>query len=93
MPYRAEPTKFAKEAPMNRLIADWLWRMALLGALCWIGWELHGFREDMNEPADGQTTALTEPDVLKDSLDSIHDEIDDLKQKVDAILIAIARSR
>jgi hypothetical protein len=76
---------------MKRLIADWIWRIALLCALCWIGWELHGFHDDMMQPADEQTTTSTEPDV--DSLDSIHDDIDDLKQKVDAILIAIARSR
>jgi hypothetical protein len=73
---------------MNRLIADWLWRMALLGALCWIGWELHGFREDMMEPADAQTTASTEPDVVMDSLDALHDDIDELKQKVEAIFAA-----
>jgi len=78
---------------MKRSIADGLWRITLLAALCWIGWELYGFREDMTQPADAQTTALTEPDVLKDSLDSIHDDIEDLKQRVDAILIAIARSR
>jgi hypothetical protein len=78
---------------MKRLIADWIWRLALLGALCWIGWELHGLREDMTEPADEQTTASAEPDVVRDSLDAIHDDIEELKQKVDAILVAMARSR
>ena len=78
---------------MKRLIADWLWRMALLGALCWIGWELHGFREDMTESTDEQTTASNEPDVFRDSLDALHDDIEDLKQRVDAILVALARSR
>jgi hypothetical protein len=78
---------------MQQLIADWRWRMALLCALCWIGWELHCFHDDMMQPVDEQTTTSTEPDVLKDRLDSIHDDIDDLKQKVDAILIAITRSR
>jgi hypothetical protein len=75
------------------LIADWLWRMALLGALCWIGSQLHEFREDMNEPVGEQTTASIEPDVLKDSLAALHDDIEDLKQKVDAILLAMIRSR
>ena len=28
--------------------------------LCWIGWELHGFREDMKEAIDDQTTAANE---------------------------------
>jgi len=78
---------------MKRLIADWLWRIALLSALCWIGWELHGFREDMMEPIDEQTTASTEPDVVRDSLDALHDDIEDLKQRIDAILVAVAHSR
>jgi hypothetical protein len=78
---------------MKRLIADWLWRVALLGSLCWIGWELRGFREDMMEPLDERTTTSIEPDVVQDGLDMLHDDIDGLKQKVDAILIAIVRSR
>jgi hypothetical protein len=75
------------------MIADWLWRIALLCALCWIGWELHGFRRDMMEPTDEQTTATAEPDVVQNSLDTIHDDVEELKQKVDAILVAIARGR
>ncbi len=78
---------------MKRMIADWLWRMALLGALCWIGWELHGFREDMMQPVDEQTTASSEPDVIQGSLDAIQDDIEDLKHRVDAILVAMARLR
>lgn len=78
---------------MKRIIAEWIWRIALLAALCWIGWELHGFREDMMEPADAQLTASAEPDVVQDSLDALHDDIEDLKHRVDAILLALARSR
>ena len=78
---------------MKQLIADWLWRVALLGALGWVGWELHGFREDMMEPIDEQTAAATKPDVVQDSLKAIQDDIEDLKQKVDVILVAVARSR
>jgi hypothetical protein len=78
---------------MKRIVADWLWRLALLSALCCIGWELHGFREDMMQPADEQTTASTEPDVVRDSLDTIHDDLEALKQKMDAILVAMAHPR
>ena len=67
--------------------------MALLGALGWIGWELHCFRADMMAPVDEQTTASTEPDVVQDSLDALHDDFEDLMQKVDAILVGLARSR
>jgi hypothetical protein len=75
------------------MIADWLWRLALLAALCWIGWEVHGLREDMLEPVDAQTTASTEPDVVRDILDALHDDIEDLKQRVDVILFAVAHAR
>ena len=78
---------------MKRLIADWVWRVALLGVLCWIGWELHGFRDDMLQPSDEQTTASAEPDVVRDGLDAIQDDIEDLKQRVDAVLVAVSRLR
>jgi hypothetical protein len=39
---------------MKRAIAEWLWRLAILAALCWIGWELDQIHEDMFEPADEQ---------------------------------------
>jgi hypothetical protein len=78
---------------MKRLIADWVWRLALLGALCWIGWELQRFHDDMMEPADAPITASAEPDAMQDSLSALRDDIDSLTQKVDAILVAIARTR
>jgi len=78
---------------MTRWIADWLWRLALLGALCWIGWELHRFHDDMMQPADEQSAVSAEPDVAQDRLEAIRDDIEALTQKVDAILIAMARTR
>jgi hypothetical protein len=86
-------TQFATEVHLRRLIADWLWRIALLGALCWIGWELHGFREDMLQPVDENTTASDEPDAVQESLDALHDDIEDLKQKLDLLLVAVVHSR
>jgi hypothetical protein len=35
----------------------------------------------------------TEPDVVQDSLDAPHDDIEDLKQKVDAIRVAVIHTR
>jgi len=52
---------------------------------------LHGFREDMMEPVDAQTAASAEPDVVQDSLDALHDDIEDLKQKV-AVVVAVSMS-
>jgi hypothetical protein len=36
---------------------------------------------------------LTEPDVVKGSLDALHDDIEESRQRVDAILVGLARSR
>jgi hypothetical protein len=74
---------------MNRLIADWLWRMALLGALCWIGWELHGLREAMVQPVDDQATTAAAPDDVQNSLDDLRDGVATLNAKVDAMMMAM----
>ena len=74
---------------MNRLIADWLWRMALLGALCWIGWELHGLREDMVQPVEDQATTAAAPDEVQNSLDDLRDGVATLNAKVDAMMMAM----
>jgi hypothetical protein len=75
-------------------IAEWFWRLALLGALGWIGWELHRFHEDMlNPPADDQGTAAAAPDDVQTTLDDIRDDLAGLTQKVDAILVVMARSK
>jgi hypothetical protein len=78
---------------MKRLIAEWLWRMALLGLLGWIGWELHGVRADMNQPTDEQTAAATGPDEVQDRLEAIRDDLEVLNQKVDAIMVVMARAK
>jgi hypothetical protein len=78
---------------MKNLIADWLWRVALLGALVWIGWELHLLRQDMNAPADDAVTAAAAPDETQASLDEIRDDLAGLTQKVDAILVVMTRAR
>jgi hypothetical protein len=78
---------------MNRLIADWLWRMALLGALCWIGWELHGLREDMVQPVDDQATTAAAPDDVQNSLDDLRDGVATLNAKVDAMMMAMMQLR
>lgn len=80
-------------AVVRRWAADWLWRMAVLGALGWIGWELHALRLDVNQPLDEPTTTATAPDDTQDTLDAIRDDLESLTQKVDAILVVMARSR
>lgn len=78
---------------MKQLIADWLWRTALLAALGWIGWELHGFREDMTQPVDDQSTAAVAPDDVQNSLDGLRDDLATLHAKVDAMMMAMMQWR
>ena len=77
---------------MKQLIAEWLWRAALLVALGWIGWELMLLHDDLNQPA-GDTTVTTAADDTQESLDELHDELGVLTRKVDAILVVMARSK
>ena len=73
---------------MKRLIAEWLWRAAIVCALGWIGWEMRQIRAQMQPPDDEATTAAA-PDDLQDSLDELSDGIATLNEKVDAIMVAM----
>ena len=74
---------------VKRLIAEWLWRAALICALGWIGWELHEMRLEMQRPAEDQITAEAEPDPLQESLDALRDDVATLNEKVDAMIVAM----
>lgn len=79
---------------MKRLIAEWLWRAAIVSALAWIGWELHQLRLDLQPPADDEVTAeAAAPDELQDRIDDIDDQLAALHAKVDAIMVAMAQLR
>jgi hypothetical protein len=78
---------------MNSAIAEWLWRAVLICALGWIGWELHVFHEEMVQPLDDQGAVTASPDMLQSSLDDIHEELAGLSEKVDALMVAMARSK
>jgi hypothetical protein len=77
---------------VKRLIAEWLWRAALLAALGWIGWELMLLHDDLRPAPDDQTTAEA-GDSTQDALDGITDQLEDLTQKVNAILVVLAGTR
>ena len=78
---------------MSARIAEWLWRLALLGLLGWIGWELQLLHHDINQPADDTTSVAQAPDDTQDTLDAIRDDLAGLTQKVDAIMLVMARGR
>ena len=73
---------------MNRQIAEWLWRDAIICALGWIGWELHQIRMELLQPVDEATTAAS-PDGLQDSLDDLSAQVATLNEKIDAMMIAM----
>ena len=78
---------------MKQLIADWLWRGALLVVLCWIGWELHGIHGEMMLPVDEQSTATAPDSDLQNSLDDLRDDVATLNAKVDAMMMAMMQLR
>lgn len=78
---------------MNRLILEWVWRVALLCALGLIAWELHVLHKDLNLPFEDQATVASAQDETLDSLDALRNDIDALTQKVNAILVVMARSK
>jgi hypothetical protein len=79
---------------MMRTIADWIWRGALLAALVWVGAELHGLRLNLEAPpVVDETVASSSGDVDQDSLDAIRDDVAEIKQKVNAIMVVMARGK
>jgi hypothetical protein len=78
---------------VNRFVAEWLWRIAVLCALGVIGWELQRLHSDIAQPSDEQTTTAAAPDEALDSLDAIRLDLAQLTEKVDAILVVMARSK
>ena len=35
---------------MLRTLAEWVWRLALLAAVLWVGWQVAQLREDLADP-------------------------------------------
>jgi hypothetical protein len=77
---------------MKSKIAEWLWRFAVLLALGWIGLQLQRLHEDVIAPVDDAANVASS-DETQGALDSIHDDLDALTKKVDAILVVMARTR
>ena len=82
-----------KVAQVTRLVAEWSWRAAVLCVLGLIVWELQRIHDDLAPLPEEQSTAAAAPDEILDSLDNMRDDIDRLAQKVDAILVVMARSK
>lgn len=51
---------------MTKLIAEWVWRIAVVVLLAWIGAELHALHDDLMAPADDQPATTATPARLRD---------------------------
>jgi hypothetical protein len=78
---------------MKRLVAEWLWRAAVLCALGVIGWELHLLRADVGQSMEDQANTAAAPDETQDSLLAIREDLAQLTQKVDAMLYVMVRGK
>jgi hypothetical protein len=77
---------------MKTQIAEWMWRLAMLVALAWIGLQLQQLHDDIVRPADDSSTVASASDDTQDTLDAIRDDLDGLTTKVNAILVVMARA-
>ena len=75
---------------MKNAVLEWIWRLAVLCALGWIGLQLQRLHEDITQPADDDAAVASSPDDIRDGIDAIRDDLDGLTQKVDAIMSAMA---
>jgi hypothetical protein len=78
---------------MKRLIAEWLWRAAVIGVLCWIGLELHQLRQDVQPLPDDQATASSGGQDIQQGLDDLREDVARIDAKVDALMQAMMRLR
>jgi len=77
---------------MRAGLFDWVWRAAVLTALVWIGLQLQLIHADLNLPADAQGAVAASGDAPDDQLEELGDKVDRLTEKVNAILVVMARS-
>ena len=77
---------------MTKTVTEWIWRLAVLCALAWIGLQLQRLHDDISQPAEDDAAVAAASDDIQDSLDAIHDDLDGLSTKVDAIMVAMARA-
>ncbi len=77
---------------MKKTLFEWLWRLAVLGALGWIGLQLERLHDDITQPpAEEPTVTAAAPDDVQDGLDAIRDDLETLTRKVDAIMVVMMR--
>jgi hypothetical protein len=80
---------------MKRIIGEWVWRVAMVCALGWLGLELHGLREDLAQPADEDPAMTAEADGSDSQgcVDAVRQRVRDSAPKIAAAPLAMITSR
>ena len=80
---------------MKRIIGEWIWRVAMICALGWVGLELHGLREDLMQPADDNPPVTAEADGENGGgcVDVVRQRVRASGQKIAAAHLASIASR
>ncbi|MBW8829024.1 MAG: hypothetical protein JF606_06260 [Burkholderiales bacterium] len=60
---------------MKRLIAEWLWRAAVICALVWIALELHYVHEDMMQPVDEAPVVTADTDGTEQGIERVRSDV------------------
>lgn len=55
--------------------------------------ELRALRLDLQEPAQDQVTTSAQADDDEDTISAVRDDLDEIRQKVNAIMVVMARAK
>jgi hypothetical protein len=70
--------------------AHWIWRVAVLAALLWNGWELHQRTRPLADSTSLQVAALSQQvNDLQSGMDDVNDALDDVQDALDRIESAV----
>ena len=78
---------------MKRLIAEWLWRAAVICALVWIALELHNVNEDMMQPVEEEPVVTADADGIEQGIEDVRNDVASLTEKVDVMMLAMVGKR
>jgi hypothetical protein len=54
------PRDLVSPQNMLRALAEWIWRLAMLAAVIWVGWQVEQLREDLADPGVEPAEAAAE---------------------------------
>lgn len=79
-----------RPASTARPWVHWLWRLAVLTALVWNGWELHQRTRPLADSTTLQVAALSQQvGDLQAGMDDVNDALDDVQDALDRIESAV----